>query len=97
MGKRSAHIVEPCYDNSPASGRGLPELRQGHRFFDERPKRDGGRHRLRPNDMSLCIYVGGHIAAFTETLGLRRLTSDELHQVTGDHRIVVLKKARQKL
>lgn len=49
-----------------------------------------------PGDITICLYCG-HLMAFSDTLGLRELTSAEAKEIAGDPRILAVQKARREV
>jgi hypothetical protein len=50
----------------------------------------------KPGDYTICIECG-HLMAFADDLSLRELTSDEMHNIAGDERVLAVQRARQHL
>ena len=53
-----------------------------------------GEHKPQSGDVTICLYCG-HIMAFGKALELRSLTDEEMLEVAGDRRIVLLQKLRK--
>jgi hypothetical protein len=49
-----------------------------------------------PGDFTVCISCG-HLMAFADDLTLRELTSEEMHAIAGDKRIIAVQQARKAL
>lgn len=50
----------------------------------------------RSGDITICIYCG-HLMAYADDLSLRNLTSNEIHEIAGDERILAVYRARQRM
>jgi uncharacterized protein with PIN domain len=46
-----------------------------------------------PGDFTICIHCG-HLMTFADDLALRDLTDDEMLEIAGDERILLVQKAR---
>jgi hypothetical protein len=47
-----------------------------------------------PGDTTICLGCG-HVMTFTDDLTVRELTSEEIHEVAGDPRVLALQRLRQ--
>jgi hypothetical protein len=47
-----------------------------------------------PGDITICLYCG-HVMAFNDDMTIRELTSEEMHAVAGDPRVLAIQKARK--
>lgn len=50
-------------------------------------------HEPLPGAITVCMYCG-HIMAFSDTMTMRELTSEEAKDVAGDPRILAIQRAR---
>ena len=53
-----------------------------------------GDARPTPGDISICFYCG-NLSAFMEDGNLRELTSNEMHDIAGDERLIAAMKNRK--
>jgi Zn ribbon nucleic-acid-binding protein len=47
----------------------------------------------KPGDYTICIKCG-HLMAFADDLTLRELTSNEMHDIAGDERVLAVQRVR---